>query len=66
MYNGGVKQRGQQLADWQPALRSLDTDLLQFGSSTFSTGRRQVVSPRKEKTTSENFPNFYNFSHDTP
>ncbi len=30
MYNGGVKQRGQQLADWQPALRSLDTDLLQF------------------------------------
>ena len=27
MYNGGVKQRGQQLADWQPALRSLDTDL---------------------------------------
>ncbi len=32
MYNGGVKQRGQQLADWQPALRSLDTDLSQFGS----------------------------------
>jgi len=32
MYNGGVKQRGQQLADWQPALGSLDTDLLQFGS----------------------------------
>jgi len=31
MYNGGVKQRGQQLADWQPALGSLDTDLLQFG-----------------------------------
>ena len=32
MYNGGVKQRGQQLADWQPALGSLDTDLLKFGS----------------------------------
>ena len=27
MYNGGVKQRGKHLADWQAALRSLDTDL---------------------------------------
>jgi len=66
MYNKVVKQRGKHLADWQAALGSLDTDLWQFGSSTFSTGRRQVVSPRKEKTTSENFPDFYNFGHDTP
>ena len=32
MYNGGVRQRGKHLADWQAALGSPDTDLLQFGS----------------------------------
>jgi len=42
MYNGGVKQRGQQLADWQPALGSLDTDLLQFNTGC-SVGRNRTL-----------------------